>query len=191
MHQIKDGCLHVFFSPVSRWDFVLCRYTVAESDCNLAIALDSNYFKAYARRGAARFALKKYESALEGDKLFKGLDHLSNVRAVRWQYESYLWTDYEMVLKLDPGNLEAQNEMKKIKEVNVKWSLCRYTHFSSRPPFISSLSLAGFRASDMKPRPPRVKKPRNHRRLPQWTPGSRDWWRSSRDDRRRLYRKTE
>ncbi|XP_041834111.1 RNA polymerase II-associated protein 3 [Melanotaenia boesemani] len=68
----------------------LKKYAVAESDCNLAIALDSNYFKAYARRGAARFALKTYESALE---------------------------DYEMVLKLDPGNLEAQNEVKKIKEV--------------------------------------------------------------------------
>ncbi|XP_020490468.1 RNA polymerase II-associated protein 3 isoform X2 [Labrus bergylta] len=69
--------------------FRLKKYAVAESDCNLAIALDSNYFKAYARRGAARFALKKCESALE---------------------------DYEMVLKLDPGNLEAQNEVKKIKE---------------------------------------------------------------------------
>uniref|UniRef100_A0A3B4ULU5 RNA polymerase II-associated protein 3 n=1 Tax=Seriola dumerili TaxID=41447 RepID=A0A3B4ULU5_SERDU len=69
--------------------FRLKKYAVAESDCNLAIALDSNYFKAYARRGAARFALKKYESALE---------------------------DYEMVLKLDPGNMEAQNEVKKINE---------------------------------------------------------------------------
>ncbi|KAI3366894.1 hypothetical protein L3Q82_009538 [Scortum barcoo] len=69
--------------------FRLKKYAVAESDCNLAIALDSNYFKAYARRGAARFALKQYQSALE---------------------------DYEMVLKLDPGNMEAQNEMKKIKE---------------------------------------------------------------------------
>lgn len=69
--------------------FRLKKYAVAESDCNLAIALDSNYFKAYARRGAARFALKKYESALE---------------------------DYEMVLKLDPGNTEAQNEVKKIRE---------------------------------------------------------------------------
>uniref|UniRef100_A0A3Q3Q3E8 RNA polymerase II-associated protein 3 n=1 Tax=Monopterus albus TaxID=43700 RepID=A0A3Q3Q3E8_MONAL len=66
-------------------------YAVAESDCNLAIALDSSYFKAYARRGAARFALKKYRSALE---------------------------DYEMVLKLDPGNVEAQNEVKKIREVS-------------------------------------------------------------------------
>ncbi|XP_034719376.1 RNA polymerase II-associated protein 3 [Etheostoma cragini] len=69
--------------------FRLKKYAVAESDCNLAIALDSNYFKAYARRGAARFALKKYEAALE---------------------------DYEMVLKLDPGNTEAQNEVQKIKE---------------------------------------------------------------------------
>ncbi|XP_047431459.1 RNA polymerase II-associated protein 3 [Mugil cephalus] len=69
--------------------FRLKKYAVAESDCNLAIALNTKYFKAYARRGAARFALKKHESALE---------------------------DYEMVLNLDPGNLEAQNEVKKIKE---------------------------------------------------------------------------
>ncbi|KAL3977458.1 cell adhesion molecule-related/down-regulated by oncogenes [Sarotherodon galilaeus] len=69
--------------------FRLKKYAVAESDCNLAIALDSKYFKAYARRGAARFALKKYEPALE---------------------------DYEMVLKLEPDNLEAQNEIKKIRE---------------------------------------------------------------------------
>ncbi|KAM6895618.1 RNA polymerase II-associated protein 3 [Xenentodon cancila] len=70
--------------------FRLKKYAVAESDCNLAIALDGNYFKAYSRRGAARFALKKYQSAVE---------------------------DYEMVLKLDPGNVEAQNEVKRIKEV--------------------------------------------------------------------------
>uniref|UniRef100_A0A3Q3KN10 RNA polymerase II-associated protein 3 n=1 Tax=Mastacembelus armatus TaxID=205130 RepID=A0A3Q3KN10_9TELE len=76
--------------------FRLKKYAVAESDCNLAIALDSNYFKAYARRGAARFALKKYESALE---------------------------DYEMVLNLDPGNVEAHNEVKKIKEVSKKYDM--------------------------------------------------------------------
>lgn len=46
---------------------VLHRYAVAEADCNLALALDRGYVKAYARRGAARFALKKYEAALEGD----------------------------------------------------------------------------------------------------------------------------
>lgn len=50
-----------------RTEAVLRRYAVAESDCNLAIALDAGYAKAYARRGAARFALKKYEPALEGD----------------------------------------------------------------------------------------------------------------------------
>ncbi|XP_061570331.1 RNA polymerase II-associated protein 3 [Cololabis saira] len=70
--------------------FRLKKYAVAESDCNLAIALDSNYFKAYARRGATRLALKKHESAAE---------------------------DYEMVLQLDPGNLQAQNEVKRIREV--------------------------------------------------------------------------
>ncbi|XP_061663460.1 RNA polymerase II-associated protein 3 [Syngnathoides biaculeatus] len=70
--------------------FRLKKYAVAESDCNLAIALDGNYFKAYARRGAARVALKNYDAALE---------------------------DYQTVLKLDPGNLEAQNEEKKIKEM--------------------------------------------------------------------------
>uniref|UniRef100_A0A8K9Y2E3 RNA polymerase II-associated protein 3 n=1 Tax=Oncorhynchus mykiss TaxID=8022 RepID=A0A8K9Y2E3_ONCMY len=70
--------------------FRLKKFAVAESDCNLSIALDSNYFKAFARRGAARFAQQHYESALE---------------------------DYVMVLKLDPGNLEAQNEVMKCKEV--------------------------------------------------------------------------
>lgn len=70
--------------------FRLKKYAVAESDCNLAVALDGGYVKAYARRGAARFALKKHQSALE---------------------------DYETVLKLDPSNVEAQNEVKKIKEI--------------------------------------------------------------------------
>ncbi|XP_029969659.1 RNA polymerase II-associated protein 3 [Salarias fasciatus] len=67
----------------------LRKFSVAESDCNLAIALDSRYVKAFARRAAARFALQKYESALE---------------------------DYEAVLRLDPGNLEAPIEMRKIRE---------------------------------------------------------------------------
>lgn len=67
----------------------LKKFAVAESDCNLAIALDDKYLKAFARRGASRFALQNYVSASE---------------------------DYEMVLKLDPGNLEAQNELKKVKE---------------------------------------------------------------------------
>ncbi|TWW64474.1 RNA polymerase II-associated protein 3 [Takifugu flavidus] len=70
--------------------FRLKKYAVAESDCNLAVVLDGSYVKAYARRGAARLALKKYEPALE---------------------------DYETVLKLSPGNMEALCEVKKIKEI--------------------------------------------------------------------------
>lgn len=46
--------------------FFLNRFSVAESDCNLALALDKNYIKAYARRGAARFALKNLQGAKEG-----------------------------------------------------------------------------------------------------------------------------
>ncbi|RXM97543.1 RNA polymerase II-associated protein 3 [Acipenser ruthenus] len=80
--------------------FRLKKYAVAESDCNLAIALDTNYTKAYARRGAARFAQKKTEGAKE---------------------------DYEMVLKLDPENFEAQNELKKIHKV-----LASHEHVSEK-----------------------------------------------------------
>lgn len=80
--------------------FRLKKYAVAESDCNLAIALDTNYTKAYARRGAARFAQKKNEGAKE---------------------------DYEMVLKLDPENFEAHNELKKIHKV-----LASHEHVSEK-----------------------------------------------------------
>ncbi|KAJ0012530.1 hypothetical protein NQD34_016864 [Periophthalmus magnuspinnatus] len=67
--------------------FRLKKYAVAESDCNLAIVLDSKYVKAFLRRGAAQVTL------------------------------NIILTDYENVLKLDPENTEAQNEVKKIKEV--------------------------------------------------------------------------
>ncbi|NXC27245.1 RPAP3 protein, partial [Campylorhamphus procurvoides] len=65
------------------------KFAVAESDCNLALALDKNYVKAYARRGAARFALKNLQGAKE---------------------------DYEKVLELDANNFEAKNELKKIDQ---------------------------------------------------------------------------
>lgn len=70
--------------------FRLKKYSVAESDCRLAIALDSKYVKAYVRRAAARVALKKHQEAHE---------------------------DYEMVLKLDPENSEARNEIQKLQQV--------------------------------------------------------------------------
>ncbi|XP_053572719.1 RNA polymerase II-associated protein 3 [Bombina bombina] len=66
------------------------KYSVAESDCNLAIALNRNYTKAYARRGAARLALKNIQGAKE---------------------------DYEKVLELEPNSFEAKNELKKIAKV--------------------------------------------------------------------------
>lgn len=50
--------------------FLNCRFAVAESDCNLAIALNRSYTKAYARRGAARFALQKLEDAKKGINIF-------------------------------------------------------------------------------------------------------------------------
>uniref|UniRef100_A0A8B9GUN1 RNA polymerase II-associated protein 3 n=1 Tax=Astyanax mexicanus TaxID=7994 RepID=A0A8B9GUN1_ASTMX len=79
--------------------FRLKKYAVAESDCNLAIALDSKYIKAYARRGAARFAHNNHQGALE---------------------------DYEMVLKLDPENLDAQNEIKKLNQGNAYFKEGKY-----------------------------------------------------------------
>ncbi|XP_028645206.1 RNA polymerase II-associated protein 3 [Grammomys surdaster] len=69
--------------------FRLKKFAVAESDCNLAIALNRSYTKAYARRGAARFALKKLEDARK---------------------------DYEKVLELEPDNFEATNELRKINQ---------------------------------------------------------------------------
>uniref|UniRef100_A0A8C7AIF9 RNA polymerase II-associated protein 3 n=1 Tax=Neovison vison TaxID=452646 RepID=A0A8C7AIF9_NEOVI len=69
--------------------FRLKKFAVAESDCNLAIALNRSYTKAYARRGAARVALQKLEDAKK---------------------------DYEKVLELEPNNFEAMNELRKINQ---------------------------------------------------------------------------
>uniref|UniRef100_A0A8D2BA73 RNA polymerase II-associated protein 3 n=1 Tax=Sciurus vulgaris TaxID=55149 RepID=A0A8D2BA73_SCIVU len=71
--------------------FRLKKFAVAESDCNLAIALSRSYTKAYARRGAARFALQKLEDAKK---------------------------DYEKVLELEPNNFEAMNELRKINQAS-------------------------------------------------------------------------
>ncbi|XP_059968479.1 RNA polymerase II-associated protein 3 [Mesoplodon densirostris] len=69
--------------------FRLKKFAVAESDCNLAIALNRSYTKAYARRGAARLALQKLEDAKK---------------------------DYEKLLELEPNNFEATNELRKINQ---------------------------------------------------------------------------
>ncbi|XP_043934756.1 RNA polymerase II-associated protein 3 isoform X2 [Protopterus annectens] len=62
------------------------KYAVAESDCNLALALDRRHIKAYLRRGACRISLGKLEDAKE---------------------------DYEKVLELDADNFDAKTELKK------------------------------------------------------------------------------
>ncbi|XP_015269501.1 PREDICTED: RNA polymerase II-associated protein 3 [Gekko japonicus] len=69
--------------------FRMKKYSTAESDCNLALAINKNYTKAYARRGAARFALQNFMGAKE---------------------------DYEKVLELDPDNFEAKSELRKIEQ---------------------------------------------------------------------------
>ncbi|TRY82707.1 hypothetical protein DNTS_018769 [Danionella cerebrum] len=68
----------------------LRKFAVAESDCNLAIALDSKHVGAFLRRAEARSELSKHQEALE---------------------------DYQSVLTLDPGNSEAQTQLLKLKQV--------------------------------------------------------------------------
>ncbi|XP_068442594.1 RNA polymerase II-associated protein 3 [Clinocottus analis] len=63
------------------------RYMEAEADCTDALCLDRTYSKAFARRGTARVALGKLEDARQ---------------------------DFREVLKLEPGNKQALNELEKI-----------------------------------------------------------------------------
>lgn len=67
------------------------RFKEAEEDCNKAILLDNTYSKAFARRATARVALGKLEEAK---------------------------TDFQEVLKLEPGNKQALNELQKIQDVS-------------------------------------------------------------------------
>ena len=50
------------------WCIVSCSYVESEADCTLSLSLDPAYVKAYLRRGAARNALGKVESAVRGKK---------------------------------------------------------------------------------------------------------------------------
>ncbi|XP_070611047.1 RNA polymerase II-associated protein 3 [Erythrolamprus reginae] len=78
--------------------FRLKKFSVAESDCNLALALNKNYTKAYSRRGAARFVLQNFKGAKE---------------------------DYEKVLELDSNNFEAKNELRKIEQALLSKENCQ------------------------------------------------------------------
>ncbi|KAK7101607.1 RNA polymerase II-associated protein 3-like [Littorina saxatilis] len=65
------------------------KYGAAEVDCTSAIALDPLYVKAYLRRAAARVGLQRLEPALE---------------------------DYNRVLQLEPGNVQAQKETERLRK---------------------------------------------------------------------------
>lgn len=65
-------------------------YAAAEQDCDLAIAIDKDYTKAFQRRGLARSALKKFDGARE---------------------------DFQTVLQLEPGSRQALTELAKLKKL--------------------------------------------------------------------------
>lgn len=70
------------------------RYGAAEADCSQALSLDASYTKAYLRRGAARFQLGRVKEAE---------------------------ADYKDVLRLEPSNKQAQEELKNIAKVMCCW----------------------------------------------------------------------
>eukprot|EP00027_Filamoeba_sp_ATCC50430_P018389 CAMPEP_0168575960 /NCGR_PEP_ID=MMETSP0413-20121227/19980_1 /TAXON_ID=136452 /ORGANISM="Filamoeba nolandi, Strain NC-AS-23-1" /LENGTH=413 /DNA_ID=CAMNT_0008609579 /DNA_START=21 /DNA_END=1262 /DNA_ORIENTATION=+ len=68
----------------------LNEFQKAEDDCTSSIELDNKYIKAYARRGSARIGLKKHAEAKE---------------------------DFEFVLKLEPNNKAALDELSKLAKL--------------------------------------------------------------------------
>ncbi|CAK8690561.1 unnamed protein product [Clavelina lepadiformis] len=71
----------------------LQKYVESEADCTLSLSLDPAYVKAYLRRGAARHALGKVQSAIK---------------------------DFNDVLKLEPENKQAKMELENIKKQKQK-----------------------------------------------------------------------
>ena len=71
--------------------FFVLRYGAAEADCTQALSLDGSYTKAYLRRGAALFQLGREQEAE---------------------------ADYKEVLRLEPSNKQAQEELRNITKVN-------------------------------------------------------------------------
>uniref|UniRef100_A0A8C6II65 RNA polymerase II-associated protein 3 n=1 Tax=Mus spicilegus TaxID=10103 RepID=A0A8C6II65_MUSSI len=85
--------------------FRLKKFAVAESDCNLAIALSRPYTKAYTRRGAAQFALQKLEDRLPQEE----------PQGHFWERSTRPSKIFETVLLLEPGNKQAATELSRIK----------------------------------------------------------------------------
>jgi len=66
------------------------QFAAAEIDCSLALSIDPTYVKAFQRRASARTGLKRFGEAV---------------------------TDYDEVLRLEPGNKAAQTERVKLLEI--------------------------------------------------------------------------
>ncbi|XP_055367090.1 RNA polymerase II-associated protein 3 isoform X2 [Betta splendens] len=85
---MEADCMNVLLPANRAMAFLkLERYKEAEEDCTKAISLDGTYTKAFARRATARVALGKLEEAKK---------------------------DFQEVLKLEPGNKQALNELQKL-----------------------------------------------------------------------------
>ena len=63
---IKSISARKFHGTLFYYNLTLNRYVETEVDCTLALSLDPTYTKAYLRRGTARLALNKIESAVKG-----------------------------------------------------------------------------------------------------------------------------
>lgn len=166
-------------------DLVCFRFAVAESDCNLAIALDNKYFKAFSRRGAARFALKKYESALEGNFCNRRCSSVWLEWADMWLWMNMslnrLWDRSETRPGQHRGSEWSEENQRSEGAVNILSFLKHY--------FKLSLFWL-FRCLDLR-RLQSQMKPLSQRKRPKWTLSSKDKWRSSRRNRRQRYTKTE
>lgn len=111
-----------------------CRYQEAEEDCTKAIFLDSTYSKAFARRATARVALGKTQEAKQGaaQNIILQRQTTAVILLILKQFWAgsncvcwYLsFPDFQEVLKLEPGNKQALNELQKLQIVCVKTHLC-------------------------------------------------------------------
>ena len=83
----------------------------------MAIALDDSYVKAYLRRGTARTKLGKLKEAKEGLSVdHGGVEDDTHVL-------SFSVSDFDAVLKLEPGNKQAKSDLMKLEKVSINLKL--------------------------------------------------------------------
>jgi len=84
------------------------QFGAAETDCTLALSIDTTYIKAFQRRASARIGLDKFDLAIK---------------------------DYDEVLKLEPKNKAAQTErIKLVEKLNEKLN-CKNENDQTKPSF--------------------------------------------------------